>query len=135
MRLWFIVAFAFFDFLMIFFYSQSEAKGKAFLFVLGAIVFTVCGLLWIYTQGVFINRKNNKLKIVVGISKRDRYERVLSDIQALDVEKVSSIGMKFIMIHQNGSVEKIEYKFYRISFFEEAQFKRMKRQLRKILEK
>ena len=70
---------------------------------------------------------------IIGLTKDNRYERVLSDVEAIDIEKDSNIGFRFVIKHKNGAVEKTKYKFYRISFIEQAQYNRLKKQINRMV--
>lgn len=72
------------------------------------------------------------MKIVLGFSKENKFERNISVVQSLDIELVNNIGMNFIINYKNGYSEKRYYAFYRISFVEQAQFKRLKKSFNEI---
>ena len=112
--------------------SQFDLKNLFLLLV--SVCFVIIGLIWIYSLGIFIDKKNDKFKIVTGLSKRETRERVLSNIVSVDVELNGDIGMIFIIKYNYSTSEKIEYKFYRISFVEKAQYKRIKKQLSKFID-
>lgn len=99
------------------------------LFVLAVIVY---GVIWMYSMGIFIDNRNNTIKIITGFSSDNRRERSLSDIKSIDAELNGNIGMTFLLNYNYDSTEKIEYKFYRISFVEKSQYKRIKKQLLQI---
>ena len=111
---------------------QNEFEIKYILLTLFMIIIIFYRLLWIYYHGLLINRKTNKLKIVLGFSKENKFERNISVVQSLDIELVNNIGMNFIINYKNGYSEKIYYAFYRISFVEQAQFKRLKKSFNEI---
>ena len=98
-----------------------------------SICFVVAWLIYTYSLGIFIDRENDKLKIVTGLSKKETTERVLSNIASIDIELNGDLGMTFIINYKYNCVEKIDYKFYRISSVEKIQYKRLKKQLNKIL--
>lgn len=112
--------------------SQFDLKSLFLLVV--SVCFVLVGLIWIYSLGIFIDKKNDKLKIVTGLSKTDRRERVLSNVISIDIEPKGDIGMIFIINYNYGSSEKIEYNFYRISLVEKAQYKRIQKQLSKFID-
>lgn len=112
--------------------SQFDLKNLFLLLV--SICFVIIGLIWIYSVGIFIDKKNNKLQIITGLSKREKRERVLSNIVSVDVELNGDIGMIFIIKYNYSASEKIEYKFFRISSLEKAQYKRIKKQLSKFID-
>ena len=113
---------------------KSQFNLKNLFLLLVSVCFVIIGLIWIYSLGIFIDKKNNKLKIITGLSKRETRERVLSNIVSVDVELNGDIGMIFIIKYNYSISEKIEYKFYRISFVEKAQYKRIKKQLSKFID-
>lgn len=98
-----------------------------------SICFVVAWLIYTYSLGIFIDRETDKLKIVTGLSKKETTERVLSNIASIDIELNGDLGMTFIINYKYNCVEKIDYKFYRISSVEKIQYKRLKKQLNKIL--
>ena len=112
--------------------SQFDLKNLFLLVV--SVCFVMVGLIWIYSLGIFIDKKNDKLRIVTGLSKTETRERVLSNVVSIDIELNGDIGMIFIVNYNYGSSEKIEYNFYRISFVEKAQYRRIKKQLSKIID-
>lgn len=113
-------------------YIQSDFQFKNLLLLILGIIFVVFGLIWIYSMGIFIDQKNDKLKIKIGFSKKERVERVLSIVESVDVELYDGIGMYFIINYKYYDIEKIKYVFYRISFVEKWQYKRIKKQLSNI---
>lgn len=131
-RIAFIISISFIIYAIIDMCIKSSFEFKNILFAIIVFIFAIFGLLFVYSLGIIINYKNNKFKLIVGLTKQNRYERELCDISSLDVEKVLNIGMNFIINYKNGHSERIYYKFYRISFVEESQFKRIKKQLSKI---
>ncbi|MBR2722426.1 MAG: hypothetical protein IKB75_06590 [Clostridia bacterium] len=131
-RISFLISFAFLIYAFVDMYIQSNFYFENLLLLVLAVVSAICVLIWIYSMGLFIDKKNNILKIVVGFSKKDKIERSLSDVESIDVELCQDIGMNFIINYRHHCSEKIEYRFYRISFLEKSQYKRLKRQLSKI---
>ena len=101
------------------------------LFVI-SICFVVVWLIYMYSLGVFVNYKNKTIKIVTGFLRDNNREISLLDIKSIDIELDSNIGITFIIEYNYNSTEKIEYKFYRISFVEKSQYKRIKKQLAQI---
>ena len=81
----------------------------------------------------FYRSKNDRIKIVTGLSKKETRERILSNIESINVELNCDMGMNFIINYKHNCSEKIEYKFYRISFVEKSQYKRIKKQLSKLI--
>ena len=112
--------------------SQFDLKNLFLLLV--SVCFVIIVLIWIYSLGIFIDKKNDKFKIITGLSKRETRERVLSNIVSVDVELNGDIGMIFIINYNYGSSEKVEYNFYRVSLVEKAQYKRIKKQLSKFID-
>lgn len=110
--------------------SRFDLKNLFLLLV--SVCFVIIGLIWIYSLGIFIDKKNDKFKIVTGLSKRETRERVLSNIVSVDVELNGDIGMIFIINYKYSGSEKIQYNFYRISFVEKAQYRRIKKHLSKL---
>ena len=82
------------------------------LFIVAVAIYV---LIWMYSFGIFIDNKNNTIKIITGFSSNNRKERYLSDIKSVDVELNGNIGMTFIIQYIYNSTERIEYEFYRIS--------------------
>ncbi len=120
------VIYAFVDNLL----SEFSFKNLFLLFL--AITLVISTLIWIYSKGFFIDRKNNKLKIILGYLKNERKEIYLSDIDSIDVELTVYVGMVFTINYNNNSSEKMQYTFYRVPFFQKLQYKRIKKQLSKI---
>lgn len=113
-------------------YIKSSFKFINLLLLIIIVGFVIFCLVWIYSMGVFIDKKNNKVKIVTGFLKEEKLVRPLSDINTFDIELKDNIGMNFIINYKYGYSEKIFYHFYRISIVEKSQYKRLKKQLSKI---
>ena len=113
-------------------YIQSDFSFRNLLLLTLIIVVTICVIVWIYSMGVFIDRNKDSLKLVTGLSKKDRKVLTLSNVSFIDVELNGNRGMNFIIYYRHNCIERIEYKFYRISVVEKLQYKRLKKQLKKI---
>lgn len=111
---------------------RSGFSFKNLLLLIFVIIAAVGMLLWIYSMGIFIDKKNDLLKIVTGFSKKSVKILVLSSIDFIDVELKGDLGFTFIIHHKYYGMEKIDYQFYRISTVEKSQYKRIKKQLRKV---
>lgn len=131
-RICFIISFALIVYAMFDMCFQSSFDIKYILFTLVVIVFVIFGLIWIYSLGLSINHKKDRLILVLGLTKANRYERNLSNVELIDIKKESNVGFNFVIKYKYGYVESIKYKFYRISILEEQQFKRLKRQIKKL---
>lgn len=131
-RISFLISFALLIYAMIYMYIQSNFDLKNLLLLVLVIIFVLCGLIWIYSMGVFVDSKKDKLRIVTGFLKSERIEKVLSNVVSVDVELRGDIGMDFIINYKYNSSDKIEYRFYRIAFVERLQYKRIKKQLSRI---
>jgi hypothetical protein len=111
---------------------QSSFDIKYILLTLLVIVFVVFGLIWLYSLGLSINKKTNRMVLMLGLTKANYYERTLSDVESIDIEKELNLGFVFVIKHKYGYIERIKYRFYRISIVEEIQYNRLKRQLNKL---
>ena len=131
-RITFLLAFAFLIYAFVDMYIQSNFSFLNLILLLFVLAVIAFGLVWMYSFGIFIDNKSNTIKIITGFSSDNRRERSLSDIKSLDVELNGNIGMTFLINYSYNSIEKIEYKFYRISFVEKSQYKRIKKQLASI---
>lgn len=128
-RIAFIISLAFLAYAMVDMTIQSQFSVKYILLTLVVFVLIVFALLWIYSLGVVVDKKKNNLKIILGLTFNNIHERALSNIASIDVVKDRNLGMNFILNYSYGASETIYYKFYRISFIEEIQFKRIKKSL------
>ena len=128
-RIFFLVCLAFLLYAFIDMSVQSGFAFKSILLLLLAVVLVVFGLFWIYFPGIWIDRKNGKVKLMLGLSANHIHERELAHIVSLDVEKEANLGMHFIVNYRSGHSEKLFYRFYRVSFIEAMQFRRIKREL------
>ena len=108
---------------------QSQFSVKYILLTLVAFVFIIFALLWIYSLGIVVDKKKNNLKLILGLTTNNIHERALSNIVSIDVVKDRNLGMNFVLNYSYGTSETIHYQFYRISFIEEIQFKRIKKSL------
>ena len=70
--------------------------------------------------------------MILGLSNKNKYERILNSISSIDIVNDLNLGVDVIINYLDGRKEKIYYHFYRISFVEKLQFKRLKRQLNKV---
>ena len=131
-RICFIISFTFIVYAMFDMCFQSSFDIKYILFTLLVIIFVIFGLIWIYSLGLSINHKKDRLILVLGLTKANHYERDLSNVELIDIKKESNVGFNFVIKYKDGYVERIKYKFYRISIVEEQQFKRLKSQIKKL---
>lgn len=131
-RIAFIISLAFFAYAFVDMTIQSQFAVKYILMMLVVFVFVVFGLFWIYSLGIVIDKKKNSLILILGLTDRNIHERALNNIKSIDVVKDRNLGMNFILHYNYGTSEKLYYKFYRVSFVEEAQFKRIKKSLAKL---
>lgn len=131
-RICFIISFAFIIYAMFDMCLQSLFDIKYILLTLLVIIFVVFGLTWLYSLGLSINYKKDRLILILGLTKVNQYERVLSNVESIDIEKELNLGFTFVIKYKDGYIERIKYKFYRISIVEEGQFKRLKKQINKL---
>ena len=131
-RISFLITFAFLIYAFVDIYTESYFKFTNLMLLIIIVGIVIYGLIWIYSIGLFFDKKSNKLEIVTGFSKENRKKRVLSDVNSLDVELNDDLGMSFIINYKSNYTEKISYKFYRISFLEQSQYKRIKKHLVRI---
>lgn len=131
-RIPFLLAFAFLIYAFVDMYIQSNYSFFNLMLLLFVLAVIVYGVIRMYSMGIFIDNRNNTIKIITGISSDNRRERSLSDIKSIDVELNGNIGMTLLINYNYNSTEKIVYKFYRISFVEKSQYKRIKKQLLQI---
>ena len=131
-RICFIISFAFIIYAMFDMCLQSSLDIKYILLTLLVIIFVVFGLTWLYSLGLSVNYKKDRLILILGLTKVNQYERVLSNVELIDIEKELNLGFTFVIKYKDGYVERIKYKFYRISIVEEGQFKRLKKQINKL---
>ena len=131
-RICFIISFVFIIYAMFDMCLQSLFDIKYILLTLLVIIFVVFGLTWLYSLGLSINYKKDRLILILGLTKVNQYEKVLSNVESIDIEKELNLGFDFVIKYKDGYVERIKYKFYRISIVEEGQFKRLKRQINRL---
>ena len=131
-RIPFLIAFTFSIYAFIDMYIQSNYSFINLVLLLFLFAVVIYNLIWMYSYGIFIDNKSGTIKIITGFSSNNKRERYLRDIKSIDVELNGNIGMTFSINYNYDSTEKIEYKFFRISFVEKSQYKRIKRQLAQI---
>lgn len=131
-RICFIISFVFIIYAMFDMCLQSSFDIKNILLTILVIIFVVFGLTWLYSLGLSINYKKDRLILILGLTKVNQYERSLLNVESIDVEKELNLGFVFVIKYKNGYIERIKYKFYRISIVEEGQFKRLKKQINKL---
>lgn len=131
-RICFIISFAFIIYAMFDMCLKSSFDIKYILLTLLVIIFVIFGLTWLYSLVLSINYKKDRLILTLGLTKVNQYERVLSNVESIDIEKELNLGFSFVIKYKDGYIERIKYKFYRISIVEECQFKRLKRQINKL---
>ncbi|MBE6676361.1 MAG: hypothetical protein E7594_05925 [Ruminococcaceae bacterium] len=113
-------------------YIQSDySLANLALLILGAVA-AVCVMVWMYSMGIFLDRKHNKLRIVMGFLYRERKEISLDGLESVDVALNGNLGMTFVIRYTYHRTEHFEHRFFRISFLEKWQFSRIKRQLDKM---
>ena len=134
-RICFIISFAFIVYATFDMCLQNRFDIKYILLTLLVILFVVFGLIWLYSLGLSINCKEDRLILALGLTKVNQYERVLSNVESIDIEKKINLGFDFVIKYKDGYIERIKYKFYRISILEEGQFKRLKKQIKKLSER
>ncbi len=113
-------------------YIQSGYSLKNLALLILAAVAAACVMIWLYSMGIFLDRKHDKLMIVMGILHDERKEITLGGLASVDVERNGNIGMTFVIRYTYNRTERFEHRFFRISFVEKLQFKRIKRQLGKM---
>lgn len=131
-RICFIISFAFIIYAMFDICLQSTFDIKYILLTLLVIIFVIFGLTWLYSLGLSINYKKDRLILTLGLTKVNKHERVLSNVELIDIEKELNLGFNFVIKYKDGYIERVKYKFYRISIVEEGQFKRLKKQINKL---
>ena len=80
-RICFIISFAFIIYAMFDICFQSSFDIKNILLTLLVIIFVAFGLIWLYSLGLNINYKKDRLILVLGLTTDKHYERVLSNIE------------------------------------------------------
>ena len=131
LRIFFLISCVFLIYIMFDIVKNDFSFLNLFLLAI-SMCFVIVWLIYMYSLGVFVNYKNKTIKIVTGFLRGNSRERSLLDIKSVDIELNGDIGMTFIIEYNYNSTEKIEYKFYRISFVEKSQYKRIKKQLAQI---
>ena len=97
-------------------------------------IFLILSIYWQWTVGIFFNVKNDRIIFSFYINKNKDVERIMSEIKSIEVIKENHLGFDFIIYYKDGYEETLFYKFYRVSFFEEIQLRRLKRQLNQLFE-
>ena len=110
--------------------NRSNFKNISLITIL--FVFLLLVIYWQWTLGIFINKKRKILVFSFYMNKSENIERLISDIKSIELEKEKNLGFNFIVSFKDGYKEKIFYRFYRISFIEEIQFKRIRKELIKL---
>ena len=131
LRIFFLISCVFLIYIMFDIVKNDFSFLNLFLLAI-SMCFVIVWLIYMYSLGIFIDRKNDKLKIVTGLSKNETKECVLSNVISMDVELNGNLGITYIINYKHHCMEKIDYKFYRISIVEKAQYKRIKKQLAQI---
>ena len=129
-RIFSLISLAFLIYAFVDMYIQSDFDFTSLLLLILIVGFAILCLMWMYSIGIFIDKKNDILKIVTGFSNNKVI--VFSNVSSIDLELNGNIGMNFIINYKHNCSEKVEYKFYRISFLERTQYKRIKKQLLEI---
>lgn len=131
-RICFIISFTFIIYAMFDMCFQSSFDIEYILITLLVIIFVVFGLIWLYSLGLCINHKRDRMILILGLTKANHYEKVLSNVESIDIEKELNLGFSFVIKYKDGYIERIKYKFYRISIIEDIQYNRLKRQLKNL---
>ncbi|MBQ7379831.1 MAG: hypothetical protein IJW70_09195 [Clostridia bacterium] len=111
-------------------YIQSDYSIQNLALLILVVGFAILMIFWLYSTGIFIDGKRNKLTIVTGLFQADKKEIVLSGLESIDVELNGKCGMTFVIHYKYGRHENFAYKFHRISFVERSQYKRIRKQVR-----
>ena len=131
-RIFSIISFIFIIYAMIDMCVISGFQIQYILLTAVVLFFVIIGMIWIYSLGIVFDFKENKFKLILGLLNKNKYERILNSISSIDIVNDLNLGVDVIINYLDGRKEKIYYHFYRISFVEKLQFKRLKRQLNKV---
>ena len=93
------------------------------------------GIYYMYSMGIFADYKRNRLRIVTGLLARDRKEVALSGVESIDVSLDRNRTMIFTIHYTYNRKETVAYTFFRISFVEKWQYRRIKKELDKLIMK
>lgn len=104
---------------------------KDVLLTLAVFAFVIVSIYWICSVGLVFDYNNNRIKLILGITKKNRHERVLSEVCSVSVEIIKNYGAYLVFDYNNGTKEKILYRFYRQSWLEEIQFTSFKKKIDK----
>ena len=131
-RIFSIISFIFIIYAMIDMCVISGFQIRYILLTAAVLFFVIIGMIWIYSLGIVFDFKKNKFKLILGLSNKNKHERILNSISSIDLVNDLNLGVDVIINYLDGHKEKIYYHFYRISFVEKLQFKRLKKQLNKV---
>ncbi len=103
--------------------------------LIACVCLVVFGIYYMYSMGIFADYKRNRLRIVTGLLARDRREVALSGVESIDVALDRSRAMIFTINYTYNRKETVEYTFFRISFVGKWQYRRIKKELDKLIMK
>ena len=93
-------------------------------------VFLIFIVYWQWAVGIFV--KGDRLLFLFHLRKGERYERSICNIQSIELRKEKNRGFNFKIAYKNGTQEELFYRFYRISFVESIQYRRIQKKLIKL---
>ena len=103
--------------------------------LIACVCLVVFGIYYMYSMGIFADYKRNRLRIVTGLLARDRMEVALSGVESIDVSLDRNRAMIFTIHYTYNRKETVEYTFFRISFVGKWQYRRIKKELDKLIMK
>lgn len=88
----------------------------------------------IYTEGIFVNEERNSIYFCLGLLEREKYERVLDEVNNIDVFR-EWYGYSFLVCYKSGGREELQFRdFERIILLGPMLYPRIKRKIKKLNE-
>ena len=102
MRLFSIFSFIFLIYGMIDMTVTSGFQIKYIMFTVIVLFFVIIDMIWIYSLGIVFDFKKNKFKLILGLSNKNKYERILNSISSIDIVNDLNLGVDVIINYLDG---------------------------------
>lgn len=106
---------------------------KDLLLLIFIFLFTVFLSLYIHLNKIYINTKKDRIYFILGFSKDEKYERILSDIKEINVKKDNN-NLLFSIIYNNNYIENRKFSLHRKAIISNSYIKKINKKLNKWFE-
>lgn len=128
-----VILYAFFLFFIIAAIIMGFVEGWDSQIIISVVCFVLVEAFMMYcgiTEGIFFDFEEGIVVISLGLTKKDRVVRVISDIKSIEIKNVG-YGADFFFVHRSGLTEQFHY--MQRGGVRGLQLKRIKRELSKCI--